>query len=91
VRGPRLLANAIEAASGASALLLAAYSAPLAPGAWQTADYLELAQQLARLQAAYWNADERLAAWDWLRPPAVISPAEVHSALAAWQAIWNKG
>src|SRR2546430_1110373 len=80
VRVPRLLASAVEPGSGASALLLAAYSPPLTPAAWQPAHYLEFGHQLARLHAAYWNATERLAAWCWLRPPATISPADVRAA-----------
>jgi hypothetical protein len=71
LRVPRLLASAIDPGSGASGLLWAAYSALLAPQAWQPTDYLELARQLAQLHAAFWTAAEQLAVWDRLRPPAM--------------------
>jgi hypothetical protein len=65
---PHVLADSIDPVSGASALLLAAYTEPFAPQDWQEAHYLEFTRQLAQLHAAFWDAAEQFASarFQWL-------------------------
>lgn len=78
------LHGASVAPDGGIALLLAALAPPLPPGAWNHADYTEVARQLARLHAAYWNATAQLAAFPWLRQPRAVESQTVEAAHCAW-------
>jgi Ser/Thr protein kinase RdoA (MazF antagonist) len=87
---PRVLGLDTDGAGG-SAVLLAAYRPPDPPAAWDAPRYLEVAAQLARLHAAFWNRMERLAALTWLRrPPAADDPAQIRHAQAAWHSLQSR-
>jgi Ser/Thr protein kinase RdoA (MazF antagonist) len=87
---PHVLADAIDPVSGASALLLAAYAAPLAAQGWQEAHFLAFARQLAALHAAFWNATEPFASAPWFRPYIETPPADVQAAAKLWQQLWHQ-
>jgi Ser/Thr protein kinase RdoA (MazF antagonist) len=86
---PQALADSIDS-SGASALLLAAYTAPFAPQDWQESHYLEFAQQLAQLHAAFWDATDQFASAAWLRSYPETSPSDVREASRIWQMLWQQ-
>jgi thiamine kinase-like enzyme len=68
LRTPRVLASLIEG-SGYCALLIAAYE-PIKPANELRADdFIEIATQLARLHAVYWNRTDQLATLSWLVKP----------------------
>jgi Ser/Thr protein kinase RdoA (MazF antagonist) len=87
---PRVLADSIDPVSGASALLVAAYTEPFAPLGWQEEHYLEFARQLAGLHAAFWDATKQFACAAWLRLYPEISPANVREASRSWQLLWQQ-
>jgi hypothetical protein len=65
---PRVLASLIEE-SGYCALLIAAYE-PIKPANELRADdFTEIATQLARFHAVYWNRTDQLANLPWLAKP----------------------
>jgi thiamine kinase-like enzyme len=66
---PRVLANLTEK-SGYCALLIEAYQ-PLKPaGQLPAGDFAEIAMELARFHAQFWNRTEQLATLSWLAQPA---------------------
>jgi hypothetical protein len=86
---PQMLACCDEAGAGC-ALLLCAYAPTKEAHEWQQQDYRELTKQLACFHAMFWNQTERLAEYAWLRPlPEENVAAERHSALTAWQKLWQ--
>jgi len=88
VRTPRLLAGCADQDFGVC-MLLTAYQ-PAAPD-WQAADYAAMAAQLADLHARFWANPDDLAAYDWLRQPALMTSAEeIASALSAWRELRNQ-
>jgi len=84
---PRVLARLTEK-SGYCALLLAAYQ-PLQPASQLTADdFTEIAIQLARFHALFWNRIEPLAALSWLeRPTAQDLTNDARHARETWLAL----
>jgi hypothetical protein len=82
VRTPRLLAGCADQDFGVCMLLTAHQPAV---GDWRTADYADMAAQLADLHAHSWANPDDLAAYDWLRQPALTTSAEeIASALSGW-------
>jgi hypothetical protein len=68
VHTPRVLASIIEE-SGYCALLLAAYEPVKPANALRADDFTEIATQLARFHAVYWNHTAQLANLSWLTTP----------------------
>jgi Ser/Thr protein kinase RdoA (MazF antagonist) len=80
---PALLARCADVSG--IALLLSAHQPTPAPSAWSVGQYVEVAEQLARLHAAYWNATEWLLSFDWLRRPVESTPRDqVEQAWSLW-------
>lgn len=87
VRTPSLLASRRDPASG-TYLLLAALEPAKPSRAWEHADFLPVAEELAMLHARYWGKSVDLARYPWLRQPvAYTSPAEIDAAQAAWHSL----
>jgi len=86
LRVPRLLATHDD--SDAICLLLAAYQPSPPARLWQAYRYLEVAEQLARLHAAFWNQTDRLSRYPWLRRPGQETlAADVQQAGGYWRAL----
>jgi thiamine kinase-like enzyme len=68
LRTPRVFASLIDE-SGSCALLIAAYEPMKPTNELQPDDYTEIATQLARFHAVYWNRTDQLANLSWLAQP----------------------
>jgi Ser/Thr protein kinase RdoA (MazF antagonist) len=78
----------LYADSDSVALLLAAYRPAPPLSEWTGHDYLTIAEQLARLHAAYWNATGSLSGLAWLHRPAERTSVEsVREAATYWRAL----
>lgn len=88
---PRLLAGVSEDGFGVCGLWTA--HAPVKVALfWMDADYLEAAEQLAQLHAAYWNRTDRLAEHDYVRrsSPDVLDQ-RIRDAYAQWRGLKTGG
>ena len=65
LRTPRVLASLIEA-SGRCALLLAAYTPVKPASGMNAAEFTEIAEQLGRFHAAFWNRTDQLDTLPWV-------------------------
>lgn len=82
---PQILASDNATETGC-ALLLRAYTPAKDATEWRQEDYLEVADELARFHAKFWNQTEALAAYDWLRPVSSEDHSAVsQEALTVWQ------
>lgn len=84
---PRVLASVIEE-SGYCALLIAAYE-PMKPAKELNDEtFIEIAQQLARFHALYWNLTEQLDNLSWLEKPKIRDLTDdARHASETWQAL----
>lgn len=86
LRTPRVLASLVEA-SGYAALLLEAHT-PIKPATeLNSAEFTEMAGQLARFHAVYWDRTGPLDALAWLEKPQLDLTREVRHASATWRAL----
>ncbi|MBM3240081.1 aminoglycoside phosphotransferase family protein [Candidatus Poribacteria bacterium] len=67
-------------------LLLAAYQPSPPPAKWDEARYIEMAQQLGRFHATFWDKTDTLTEFHWLRRREQESiDTEIQSAYSYWQ------
>lgn len=87
LRTPHVLASLIEA-SGYSALLLVAYT-PMKPANELTdAEFTEIAEQLARFHAVYWNRTDQFDYLSWIEKPEKLDLThDARHASETWQAL----
>jgi hypothetical protein len=90
LRTPPMLASYRDPATG-TYLLLAALE-PVKPSrAWQGADLIPVAEQLAALHTRFWRNTAELARYPWLRQPAAdTSPDEIDASQAAWHSLGDQ-
>jgi thiamine kinase-like enzyme len=84
---PRVLASIIEE-SGYCALLIAAYEPVKPANALRADDFTEIAIQLARFHAVYWNRTAQLANLSWLTKPTTPDLTnDTRHACETWRAL----
>jgi Ser/Thr protein kinase RdoA (MazF antagonist) len=84
---PELLGSTDDAVVG-TCLLLKRYISIRSTMAWPADDVLELARQIASLHAAFWEKDDELAQYPWLRDLHAAADAEaIFQAHDAWRAL----
>jgi hypothetical protein len=72
-------------------LLLTAYQPTPPPAEWDEARYLEVAQQLARFHATFWDRADDLAVFPWLRRRCQkVDTEDVRNAYGYWQNLMNE-
>jgi Ser/Thr protein kinase RdoA (MazF antagonist) len=87
VRVPRVLGTAITPACGVC-LLLARYDTCPSPAEWTEPDYLTVSEELGRLHAAFWNQEEWLSQYPWLKVRRTAdTSAHSRAAHGYWQAL----
>lgn len=79
---PRLIASHLDQTL-ACLLLESCVPAP-DPSRWIETMFVRVAEQLARLHAAFWNRADELAAFGWLRPDAAPGEADIRAAASSW-------
>lgn len=73
-----------------SALLLPLYLPSPAPAEWRESDFLEVARQLGRFHARFWDKTRQLAHLEWLKPlrtEVEVKEADIQRARGYWQAL----
>jgi Ser/Thr protein kinase RdoA (MazF antagonist) len=72
-------------------LLLAAYQPSPPPAKWDEARYIEMAQQLGRFHATFWDKTDTLTEFRWLRRREQESiDTEIQNAYSYWQNLKNE-
>lgn len=87
---PRVIALETGPAAG-SAILLAACEPTPPASLWSSTHVLEMAGQLGRFHATFWNKTGGLSTFHWLRQPRpATSVGEIRAALGAWQRLCSQ-
>lgn len=73
-----------------SALLLRAYRSPEPVGSWDRSRFEDVARQMARLHAVYWDRVDEFRSSEWLRQPDSDLSPYYDSARSAWRGLWSQ-
>lgn len=89
VRVPRVLGFDVSEAEGA-VLLLAAHRPSPAPDDWTERGYIEIARQLGRLHATFWDKTTGSELPAWLRARPEVTPDQCQAAARLWRALGKR-
>jgi Ser/Thr protein kinase RdoA (MazF antagonist) len=83
---PRVLGLDLSETEGV-VILLAAYARSPSPDEWTEHAYIQVARQLGRFHAAFWDKTATLALPEWLREMPPVTDAQCREAARRWRAL----